>query len=87
MSEEVIQIDLSEDEPVLVEVRVGPKGERGEIGPIGPQGIQGEPGYAPYLIKDKEVVTIPAGKQVFFTLPIEIEGGGALTIEGALIEI
>lgn len=65
-------------------------GGTGEQGPRGPAGQDGEDGAfaaCPYIIEDGETFTVPENKQILWTVPIDIEDGGALDVEGILVEV
>jgi hypothetical protein len=70
----------------ILEVSVvdGKVRRRWRAGPAQSNGVEGD-GYAPLVIPEGTTFTVPANRQVFYRLPIQVDG--ELIIEGELIEI
>ena len=58
------------------------KGDPGEDGAGG-----GTDAFVPFLVADGEVFVVPANRQAAYFEPIELEGAGALQLEGDLVDL
>lgn len=57
------------------------------MGRPGRDADHGFDGQVPFLITDGEVYKVAARRQVLFSYPIEVAAGGALEVNGILVEV